>query len=240
MNPSSEDILHIQHLLRRTGEFIAYFERVEDKMASWQEAIEQQAAQISETKQSLYDELAAVNSMLQEIGLPNFRVLSEKIQNQGEIHLNILEQACRQFDSNLLEQLDKLDILTENCISKIEQHGLHTLQNMETQLAKYNVSQFHRIASESCYTVERAANDAISKSNQLLHRFRFRYGFFAVFMTFITAFVIVLYLNDELPWEMHHHAMNERQAGKVLMQAWPNLSKDEKEKILSNSGLKYG
>ena len=39
-------------------------------------------------------------------------------------------------------------------------------------------------------------------------------------------------MSNELPWEIHQHAINERQAGKVLMQAWPMLSEEEKTKIL--------
>jgi len=82
--------------------------------------------------------------------------------------------------------------------------------------------------------VERVANDAVSKSNKLLSMFQLRLGLFAVLTTILTSFVIVLYLSDELPWEMHHQAMNERQAGKVLLNAWPKLTQEEKAKILND------
>lgn len=52
-------------------------------------------------------------------------------------------------------------------------------------------------------------------------------------ITILTAFIVVLYLNGELPWEMHHVAQNERQAGRMLLQVWPKLSQEEKTKILA-------
>ena len=70
--------------------------------------------------------------------------------------------------------------------------------------------------------MERVASDAVNKSNKLLSMFQIRFGLFAVFTTVLTAFVIVLYLSGELPWEMHHQALNERQAGKVTA---PSLAK---------------
>ena len=67
-----------------------------------------------------------------------------------------------------------------------------------------------------------------------------RFSLVAVFTTVLTAFVILLYLNGELPWEMHHKAINERHAGKVLLQAWPNLTLEEKTKILNDDNLQHG
>jgi hypothetical protein len=44
--------------------------------------------------------------------------------------------------------------------------------------------------------------------------------------------VFGLYTNNEYPWEMHQQALNERDAGKILLNAWPTLTYHEKNKIL--------
>ena len=234
-----EDLVRVKELLKHTGEFIAYFEITEFKMMEWREEMEQQALRIQQHTQTLHNELLLINETLSIAGISKFRTNTEKALSQGEINLQLLENSCNQFTQNFQQQQEKMRIITEHCIAKIEKHAALTTQAIASQLAKYDVHQFHRIASESCDHVERVANDAVNKSNKILSIFQLRFGLFAIFTTILTAFVIVLYLSDELPWEMHHQAMNERQAGKVLLQAWSSLSPEEKTKILNNVGLKH-
>lgn len=236
----ADDLVRVRELLRHTGEFIAYFELAETKMMDWRAEIEQKSEQLHNDTKTLHNELISINALLTQSGITQFRNTTEKALSQGEANLHLLEQKCNQFAHDFQQQQEELKILTESCLNKIENRTLQVTQSIANQLSKYDVHQFHRIASESCDHVERVAQDAVSKSNKLLGLFQLKAGFFAVFLTVVTAFVIVLYLSDELPWEMHHQAMNERQAGKVLLQAWPNLTQEEKAKILKDEGLQHG
>ncbi|BCA97124.1 hypothetical protein TUM19329_34850 [Legionella antarctica] len=235
-----DDLIRLKELLRHTGEFVAYFELAETKMIEWREEIEQKATLLSQHSQRLQNEFASLENLLSQAGTTRFRVIAEKALSQGEIQLQIMENSCNQFAENFQDQQEQLELLTAQCITKIEQHCSKATDVIVGQLAKYDAHQFHRIANESCDHVERVASDAVSKSNKLLHLFQMRFGLFAVFTTVLTAFVIVLYLNGELPWEMHHKAVNERHAGKVLLQAWPNLTLEERTKILNDDNLQHG
>ncbi|HAT6937249.1 TPA: hypothetical protein JAN57_09935 [Legionella pneumophila] len=235
-----DDLARIRELLRHTGEFIAYFEFVEAKMMEWREEVEQQAERFLHITQSLQNELTSIQNLISQSGVTHFKKSAEKTLAQGETHLHSLERTCNQFTQIFQQQQEKIENLTENCIDRIEKHTNQATQTMALQLAKYDVQHFHRIANESCDHVDRVANDAINKSNKMLNMLQFKVGLFAMLITVLTAFVIVIYLNDEMPWEMHHQAMSERQAGKVLLQAWPKLSQKEKAKILNKDGLKQG
>lgn len=235
-----DELGRLKELLRHTSEFIAYFEVAETKMLQWREDIERQANQIQTHTQKLQTELLAVQNLLSSAGTDHFRKTAEQALSQGDQHLQRLEQQCQQFTQSIEDNQEKIEALSQQCLYKIEHYSTQSTQAIAQHLAKYDVHQFHRIASESCDHVERVANDAVSKSNKLLSMFQLRLGLFAVFTTILTAFVIVLYLSDELPWEIHRQAMNERQAGKVLLQAWPNLSQEEKAKILNEEGLDRG
>ncbi|HRD69920.1 MAG TPA: hypothetical protein PK657_07230 [Legionella sp.] len=221
------DLARIHDLLSHTSEFIAYFELAETKMIEWRADIMQQT-------ELFKNEMMAINKVLSAAGTTNFRQITERALNQGEKNLELLERNSNQFMHTIQNQQEHLRQLTEKCIKNIEHHSAHASSLIAAQLAKYDVHQFHRIATESCDHVERVANDAVSKSNKLLSMFQLRLGLFAVLTTILTSFVIVLYLSDELPWEMHHQAMNERQAGKVLLNAWPKLTQEEKAKILND------
>lgn len=229
-----DDITRLKELLRHTGEFIAYFELAETKMIEWRQEIERQAHYLQTQMQTVQNELHSIHAVLAQIGIADFRITMEKAMGQNETNRHYLEQTCLQFNEHFKYQQEKLQQLTDECISRIEKKSADTAKAIHAQLSQYDGQQFHRIASESCDHVARAANNAVRKSSKLLSLVQFRFGLFAAFTTFVTAFVIVLYLSDELPWEMHHQAKNERQAGRVLLQAWPNLTKEEKSKILHN------
>lgn len=231
------ELKRIKELLQRTGEFIAYFELAETKMIGWREDINQQTSRLEHYLHTLEDELTQINAFFSEAGIARFRLTAEKALAQGEINLHIIERQCNLFAQNFEAAQEKLNSLTQQCTIKIAQQAENTVQFITGQLSKYDAHQFHRIASESCDHVERVASHAVNKSTKLLGVFQLRFGFFSALITLLTAFIVVLYLSDELPWEMHQHAMNERRAGKVLLQAWPNLTQEEKAKILNDDTL---
>ncbi len=240
MEHQDDDLVRVKELLRHTGEFIAYFELADTKMMEWRDEIEHQTKEFQKQTLTLQKELSSINDLLSQAGTAQFRLTAEKALSQGESHLKKIEHTCNQLEQNFQIHQEKIRTLTEDSIDKIEKHSVQASQTIANQLSKYDAHLFHRIASESCDHVERVANDAINKSNKLLSMFQLRTGLLAVFLTILTAFVVVLYLSDELPWEMHHQAMSEREAGRVLLQAWPNLTHEEKAKIVQEEGLRHG
>jgi hypothetical protein len=235
-----EDLIRVKELLQHTGEFIAYFELAETKMIEWREEIESQSSQLYQRSQIVHNEIASVHELLSQAGITRFRTLAQKALSQGEIQLQVMENTCKQFTEHFEEQQEKLSFLTHQCLLKIEEHTTKSTQDIASQLAKYDVHQFHRIAHESCDHVERAASNAVNKSQKLLHMFQMRSGLLGVFTTLISAFVIVLYLSGELPWDLHQKAVKERDVGKALLRIWPSLTLEEKTRILSNEGLPHG
>lgn len=235
-----QDLATIKELLRHSSEFIAYFEIAESKMLEWKQDLEEQSTHITQQQEQLHKELNTINNSLSEAGITRFRISAEHSLAQGEAHLKSLEKNTDLFMEQLNQKHEELSYFTQQCIEKIEQQSRKAVEHITNELKHYDVSQFHRIANESCVHVERIAQATVSKSKKLLGLFQLRYGLFAVFTTVLTAFIVALYLNDELPWEMHHKAVNERQAGKVLLDAWPSLSKEVKAKILRDDRYNEG
>lgn len=240
MEPCQDDLIRIKELMQRTGEFIAYFELAETKMLEWREEIERQASFWEQNTQKLYTELQSMHHLLAQAGTANFRVHIEKALTAGEANLHQIESCCKSFNENVKQHHDSICDLVDKSIDKIDKKTSDTLNQLTHQLSKYDVQHFHRIATESCDHVERVATSSVVKSSKLLHSFQFRFNFLAIITTTLTAFIIVLYLSDEFPWEIHRQAKNERQAGKVLLQAWPNLTQVEKERILSYEASRNG
>lgn len=233
-----QDIIKLKELLRHTGEFIAYFELAETKMTEWRHDIEQQAHthqhKAQQQLQNLHNELDALQEVLTQAGLARFRLAAEKTLEQGEEHIESLHKTSEVLLSDINEKHQDFIKLMEENIAQIQQYTTLAIESVDSQLKHYDAQLFRRVASESCEQVERVATNAINKSERLLRSFQWRSITMALITTVFTSFAIGLYLSNEFPWEIHQHAMNEREAGKALINAWPALTQEEKAKIVSS------
>lgn len=231
-----KDLIKIKELLRHTGEFIAYFELVESKMITWRQDIELQA-QTQEKKtasqlQVLHEEMEALQDVLTQAGLARLRLRCEEALQQGEAHLTALQNTGQQLLADMTDQQNKFRQMITESITMLETHTDQAIAKIHNQLAAYDPEHFQRVANNSYEQVEKVSSNAIQKSAGLLRNFQWRSMALAFSTTIVATFVLGMYLSNEMPWEIHQQAKNEREAGRTLLKAWPLLSQQEQNKIL--------
>lgn len=235
----SEDVVRMRELLRQTSEFVACFELAESKMLEWQLVLEaRQAAQeklFDEQFQHISELLESLRSGLSQMGLARLRMAADEALEKGEHCVESLRQTGERITNRLDAHEDALETLTEEALSRIALQVQEGLVRVDNAFAEYDARQFARIASESCQQVERVALHALRRSEQLFRSFQWRIAAIALLTTLATTITIGLYVSNELPWESHRVAVNERVAGKALLQVWPQLSEAEKGRILQRA-----
>lgn len=232
---SQADIKRVQELLSRTGEFIAYFELAETKMMQWRLDIEEENKKQHEHIDAKLIELKAqvdnMQTLFDSAGMARFRLMAESQQEQAEVHLATLKSTGDAMIENLNQQGAHLEALIQQIHLHINNTTTDALIRLDTHLSKYDANQFHRLANESCEYVNNFTQKNLLQSQKLLKTFQWRQALFAFIITMFTSITVGLYMNDELPWEHHQTASIERNAGKLLMYAWPHLTANEQEKI---------
>lgn len=241
-NLPDPDLAKIKSLLRHTGEFIAYFEIAEAKMITWQQELEAQI-QLQEKKinhqlQNLQQEIEPLHEALTQAGIARLKLSLEQAQREGEEHIALLKKTGQSLLDSMKAQQQEISTMISSGLNQIDQFILQALKEMNQQLADYDINHFKRVANESCIHVEKVATSTMRKSSGLLKVFQWRSIALALLSTFITAFVISLYVSSEMPWESHQHALNERQVGRALIKIWPELSQQEQDKILAGYRLR--
>lgn len=227
-----QEIARLQELLRRSGEFVAYFELVESKMLEWRDNIEEKANQQQKQLHALQVELESLKEILTQAGLSKIKLVAEKTIEHGKIQLDSMQKNSSLFFEQLQILKKQITEASEKTLKNISDCGEDVIQRLDNHLSQYDVQQFARIANESCEQVEHSAKNTLTASHKMLKRFHWKTVTLAFCTALMTAFVTGLYISDEFPWEIHQHAMHERGAGKLLMSAWPKLSHNEKTKIL--------
>lgn len=235
MTPEPE-IERLKELVKRTGEFIAYFEIAEGKMLEWQHHIdhslinqkqlfEQQTATLNKAHTELSD-------ILTQAGAARWRLAAEQNLTAGQQHLASLEQLSGQVLAQITRQNEQFQINNNQLLEKIESLCETTVTQIEQAALSCNLAHFKQASDVSAEKIESTAKKALSKGERLLKSFQFKVATVAIIASSITALTIGLYMSDEMPWEIHKHAMHERHAGKALLFAWPKLTQLERDKIV--------
>ncbi|WP_367608026.1 hypothetical protein [Legionella sp. W05-934-2] len=235
---SDQELQQIKDLLRHTGEFIAYFELAETKLVAWrhqqQESFDNQQSRFDQQQQAIQKDLDSVKDTLSEAGIARLKVqLNEAITlfEKKIASLSDLQQTISDIFGHEKLSLSKA---VSQCTREIEEHCQETVNKIEAQLSDYDVDYFRRIAADSCDQVEQVAQTAVQTSTKMMRNFQWRTATLVLITTLVTSLTIGMYISDEWPWEIHQVALNEREAGKVLIKAWPSLSHQERERILTH------
>jgi len=180
----------------------------------------------------LLTQITAFEELLTQAGVARFRVQLDAMLEDNNKQIQNLQSVCETLETRFSEERQIHADFVSNATRTLEEHCEKAIKKINTQLAQYDADHFRRTASDSCEQVEKVAQNAIGKSNKALKTLQWRQVGLAIVASVITAFTIGLYVSDEWPWELHQQAMNERDAGKLLMKVWPQLSTEDKHKII--------
>jgi hypothetical protein len=230
---NEQDLARFKDILAHASEFIAYFELADTKMLEWRQDIEHQASQQEKQLHLLQADLNAIQQALSQNELHRFYTAAEVALNQGKDYLLTMQITKQTLLRQLNRQQRELNELNQQAITKIAEYGAQISKQIDKQLSNYDTSHFQQLTHEHCTQMEQSARNTILKSEKLVSRFQWHTIMLTVFTTLLTTCALGLYLSSEYPWEVHQHVMNERDAGKILINAWPILTQEEKTKILS-------
>lgn len=231
-----KDINRIKDFVKHSAEFIAYFELADTKMQDWHAKIE---ADIYEQEQRHEAQISAIEAqvtafeeLLTQAGVARFRVQLDAMLEENNQQIQNLHSVCETLEARFNEEQQRHMEFISNATRSLDAYCESAIMKINTQLAQYDADHFRRTANDSCDQVEKVAQKAIAHSNKALKTLQWRQLGLAIVASVLTAFTIGLYVSDEWPWELHQQAMNERDAGKLLIKVWPQLSTEDKHKII--------
>jgi dGTP triphosphohydrolase len=238
-NLDNNDQERLKELLRRTGEFIAYFEIAEDKMINWKNDIEKSLAQhqrqIESQLEAIQSQCKAMNETMTEVGAARWRIAAEKALAEGALHRDEIKSQSEKFIQQSKVERQQLNQIAKKNIDEIKKTETLITLKINNIIKRLNLSQIKDLAEHSKDLIEESAHTAVFQHQKLLKQFRLKNIALVLSVVVLTSISIGLFLNDEMPWEIHKHAKQERMAGKALINAWPGLGQDIKDKILQNN-----
>lgn len=225
------DITHVSEMNRKIAESIALLEEATQKIEH-HDLVTGQRLQASETYfNKRMEEIRASISELKEFttqaGVARFRVMAERALQEGKEHLLAVQKATESFHAVMQEDVEYLHRTAENASNWIAE-----------SLKSLKLDDFRRLMVESIDQIDEVSSNAVKRITKMVKWFHWQKLGVAVTVAVVASLLTALFVNDEMPWESHKQVVAEREAGKILYQAWPALTPEEKSHI-QEGGARY-
>lgn len=236
---SVQQDVQLKQLSKRWAMLIAQSEVAQEKMERWQkeasELIDAQQVRLESQLAAINKQSNAMEAFMTDAGAARFRLAAEQSLQQGQQHIKAIEVLFQEQQSNFEKQQKKLDETVATHMSEMKNAESRVSKKIQNFLAELNVKEMRELADTSRIAIEQTSSDAILKSSKLLRGFNWKHFAFVITVVAFNTLILTMYINDEMPWETHQHAIQERLAGQTLLKAWPTLPDDAKQHILSYS-----
>jgi len=231
-NIEANTMERLEKAMRNMADFVALYEQAEERLEAQQQAYE---ARQAKTCALIEQEIGAIKTSLQDFheiltqtGAARWRAEAKELLNQGKDHLHQITDICNHF-AQTLERNHKI-------ILSVSQEAT---QRIAEASELFRIEDFKRITQEGAQLIDQATLNAIKRISKIARWFHWEKMGIAIIVAVIVSLTTGLFINDELPWESHSKVMAEREAGKALIRAWPQLTSQEREhiKIAAESNL---
>ncbi len=228
-----------REVVKRMGNFIAYAEVFENQMGQWQKDIEQRIHANNALIQNQLDELREtaenLRDVMTEAGVARWRIAAEESLKAGKQHIHTLENICEQHQQAIQSYNDEFKKTAKTSFDRLDRASAYTIKNISEAISSFRISDFQRLTEQSCEIVAETSNSAIIRLKETVRWFHWKNLGLALAITLFASLTVGLYLNDEMPWDIHKHVVAQRNAGTALLNAWPSLSQSERQRILNHS-----
>lgn len=215
-------------LNREMAEFIALYETIEDKIVAREIALEEKLHKgdklLSEQLNKIKATFHTFEALMSEAGAARWRIAAENALREGNEHLHVLQRTTH-------EALHTFQTGT----SEFEKIATKSLHDFSEAMNVFQASDIQEAAKLGCKQIKKSSLTGIKRISKLIATFHWKNLSLSILITIFVMLGTSLYVNAEWPWEIHSQAAQERNAGKILLDAWPHLSSIEQQVILNSS-----
>jgi len=230
----------ISDLLRQMGEFVAYFEGAQNQMQEWRRSIETSlVTHQAEVKQQVDEIHEAIHEFREltanEMGIARLRQTMRDVLAEGEAHVKVLQEVGDGQIKELQTNNEQIRRLAKKSFDRLDRASNFVVKNISESVSSFRIGEFKRLTDESRTAVEEISVSTIKRLRDMVKWFHWKNLALAGAITVIVTLTMGLYLNDEMPWEIHSKVVMQRNAGQALINAWPSLSQLEKQRIMEHA-----
>ncbi len=239
MDTETPDFEKLRDAHRRMAEFIAYCEVAEGKVGQWmqsvQQTIENNQKVINEQLLQISQATNEVQEVISYFNTAKLKINVEKALQKNQQQINYLGEIGKQHLKSLEANNMEFQKLAKRSFERLDRASTYTIKNISDAISSFRISDFQKYTEQSCDLVKETSRSTMHRLREMVRWFHWKNLSMVAAVTLFVTLSMGLYLNDEMPWEIHKRVAMQRNAGQALINAWPSLSQEEQKRIIKQS-----
>ena len=231
--PKADSQDRLQQAIQQMADITVQFESGIEKIAVYRQETQEL---LEANRQACADEMNEIRQILSEFN-QNADHLNEALTPMGQARWREQEEETRKRERESSEQMllstKEFSAATKKVTERLDQVAMHAANRITDATSSFRVDDFARIADEKLDEVGKITHKSELKILRTAKRLLVEKIGIAVLVAFVTATFTGYYVSGQWPWEAHETILAERNAGQVLMHAWPSLTQNERHRIRS-------
>jgi hypothetical protein len=208
-----------ENIWQRVADFIvkAEFSRpqpVENKNIQYLFA--DKAQQIDHRINEIRSEIRDFKAIMTRAGATQWRNETEHLVTASQKEAQGLQQSYRELKTVIVEQCEHLNRASMNTVKTVAQ--------LVSSVKHTNIKKLNEEKTEDLKLV---CENQLQHVDILVRSFHWKNLVLVVLLSILVSIIVSLYIDDGWPWQVHSQVAKERQAGKILMNSWTQLSQND-------------
>ncbi|HEV2613490.1 MAG TPA: hypothetical protein VGV92_02145 [Gammaproteobacteria bacterium] len=228
MENNATEVVSGKTVLQRMADLIANAEFSLQTSKNSQKDIE---ASLQEKTKLLDQHLRNISSdirhfreMMTRAGAQQLREETEKLSQEGKKEAKLLENTYRTTKAAIATQ----------CV-QLNKASMSTVKNVSQLVSSVRKNHLKKLTEERLGELQQNCETSLQKVHRMVTSLHWRNLVMAVLITVLVATIVSLYVDNAWPWQAHQQILKQREAGKILLNSWQQLSHSDQELIIQNA-----
>jgi hypothetical protein len=162
--------------------------------------------------------------MMTRAGAQQLRSETEKLSQDGKKEAKILEDTYRKTKTAIAAQ----------CV-QLNKASMSTVKNVSQLVSSVRQNHLKKLTEERLGELQQDCEGSLQKVQRMIGSLHWRNLVMAVLITLLVATIVSLYIDNAWPWQAHQQILKQREAGKILLSSWQQLSHSDQDIIIQNA-----
>jgi hypothetical protein len=162
--------------------------------------------------------------MMTRAGAQQLREETEKLSQEGKQEVKLLENTYKKTKMAIASQ----------CV-QLNKASMSTVKNVSQLVSSVRKNHLKKLTEERLGELQQNCETSSQKIHRLISSLHWRNLVMAVLITMLVSTIVSLYVDTAWPWQAHEQVLKQREAGKILLNSWQQLSHNDQDLIIQNA-----
>jgi hypothetical protein len=168
-------------------------------------ALREKSKQLEQHLRAISSDVRHFREMMTRAGAQQLREETEKLSQEGKQEVKLLENTYKKTKMAIASQCVQLNKASMSTVKNVSQLVSSVRKNHLKKLTEERLGELQ----QNCET--------------------------SVLITMLVSTIVSLYVDNAWPWQAHEQVLKQREAGKILLNSWQQLSHNDQDLIIQNA-----